>query len=134
MDHDGGYHLLFSHPEMVEDLLKTFVPETWVRQLDFSTLARVNAKLHAEGLERREGDVIYRINLTSGDEIYILLVIGVSIQTSTLDASEIVGVCGVIISAPDSGKKTHIQSVTSSGLSLSLIQWRSTLELFHSII
>ncbi len=55
MDHDGGYHLLFSHPEIVEDLLKTFVPETWVGQLDFSTLARVNAKLHAEGLERREG-------------------------------------------------------------------------------
>ncbi len=38
MDHDGGYHLLFSHPEMVEDLLKTFVPETWVGQLDFGTL------------------------------------------------------------------------------------------------
>jgi len=35
----------------------------------------VNAKLHAEGLERREGDVIYRINLTSGDEIYIYLLL-----------------------------------------------------------
>ncbi len=75
MDHDGGYHLLFSHPEMVEDLLKTFVPDTWVKQLDFSTLERVNAKLHTEGLKRREGDVIYRINLTSGSEIYLYLLL-----------------------------------------------------------
>jgi len=58
LDHDGSYHLLLPHPEMVEDLLKTFVPETWVKQLDFSTLARVNAKLHAEGLEHRDGEVM----------------------------------------------------------------------------
>jgi len=75
MDHDGGYHLLFSHPEMVEDLLKTFVPEVWVKQLDFSTLQRVNAKLHAEGLKRREGDMIYRVNLISGEAIYLYLLL-----------------------------------------------------------
>jgi hypothetical protein len=37
-EHDSGYKSLFSHPEMVEDLLRGFAHEDWVRDLDFSTL------------------------------------------------------------------------------------------------
>jgi len=37
-EHDAGYKSLFSHPEMVEDLLRGFIHEDWVRDLDFSTL------------------------------------------------------------------------------------------------
>ncbi len=36
--HDNSYKLLFSHPEMVRDLLVGFVHEPWVALLDFSTL------------------------------------------------------------------------------------------------
>jgi len=54
MQHDSGYHLLFSHPALVEDLFRSFVTEPWVEQLDFTTLERVNAKLHTEWLERRD--------------------------------------------------------------------------------
>lgn len=75
MQHDSGYHLLFSHPELVEDLLKSFVTEPWVQQLDFSTLQRVNAKLHAEGLERRDGDLIYRVLYRDGSEVYLYLLL-----------------------------------------------------------
>jgi len=32
--HDGGYKLLFSHPEMVEDLLRGFLHEAWTESLD----------------------------------------------------------------------------------------------------
>ncbi|SMF93325.1 hypothetical protein SAMN02949497_0603 [Methylomagnum ishizawai] len=39
MDHDHTYKLLFSHPEMVADLL----PGDWVERLDFATLERLNA-------------------------------------------------------------------------------------------
>ncbi|HEY2289294.1 MAG TPA: hypothetical protein VGM86_01215 [Thermoanaerobaculia bacterium] len=35
-EHDSGYKLLFSHPEMVEDLIRGFVHEDWVRDLDFT--------------------------------------------------------------------------------------------------
>lgn len=28
--YDGSYKLLFSHPEMVESLIRDFVPEDWV--------------------------------------------------------------------------------------------------------
>src|SRR6185503_17132957 len=40
-DHDNGYKMLFSHPEMVADLLRGFVREDWVKELDFSTLEKV---------------------------------------------------------------------------------------------
>ena len=40
-EHDDGYKPLFSHPEMVADLLRGFVHEDWVRDLDFSTLEKV---------------------------------------------------------------------------------------------
>ena len=38
MEHDSSYHLLFSDSRLVEDLLRHFVPESWVAQLDFSTI------------------------------------------------------------------------------------------------
>ena len=36
--HDNSYKLLFSHPQMVEDLLRGFVGEEWISEVDFSTL------------------------------------------------------------------------------------------------
>ena len=42
MEHDHAYKLLFSHPQMVADLLRGFVREAWVQQLDFSTLEPVS--------------------------------------------------------------------------------------------
>jgi hypothetical protein len=41
MDHDHSYKLLFSNPEMVEDLLRGFVHEDWVEEVDFASLERV---------------------------------------------------------------------------------------------
>ncbi len=45
MEHDKTYKLLFSHAEMVEDLLRGFVPEEWVSQLDFATLEKYPGRL-----------------------------------------------------------------------------------------
>ncbi|WP_347987468.1 hypothetical protein [Methylomonas sp. AM2-LC] len=42
MSHDNSYMLLFTHPEMVADLLKGFVDEEWVKQCDFSSLEKVS--------------------------------------------------------------------------------------------
>ena len=75
MDHDSGYHLLFSHPKMVADFLSGFVKEPWVGDLDLSTLERVNAKFHADGLERRDGDVIWKVRRRDGGEAYLYFVI-----------------------------------------------------------
>jgi hypothetical protein len=37
MEHDASYKLLFSHARMVEDLLRGFVHEAWVRDVNFTT-------------------------------------------------------------------------------------------------
>ena len=41
--HDSGYKQLFSHPQMVRDLLLGFVPGLWLKNARFDTLERINA-------------------------------------------------------------------------------------------
>ena len=60
-DHDTGYRLLFSHPEMVRDLLTGFVPESWVAELDLDTLEKVNGSYVTDDLRSRCADVIWRV-------------------------------------------------------------------------
>jgi hypothetical protein len=38
--HDRGCKSLFSHPRMVEELIRSFVREEFVQDIDFSTLNR----------------------------------------------------------------------------------------------
>ncbi len=74
MSHDNSYKLLFSHPEMVADLLKGFVKEEWVNQCDFATLEKVSGSYVTDDLRDREDDLIWRIRW--GNEwlyVYILL-------------------------------------------------------------
>ena len=40
---DRGYKLLFSHPKMVEDLIKSFVREEFIDKIDYSTLKPVKS-------------------------------------------------------------------------------------------
>ncbi len=47
-EHDRSYKLLFSHREMVADLVRGFVREDWVAGLDFDTLERVREIGYAE--------------------------------------------------------------------------------------
>lgn len=75
MKYDSAYHKLFSNPELVEDLFLHFVQEEWVSQIDFSTLERVNAKFHSDYLERRESDIIYRVQLKGSTEIAYLCIL-----------------------------------------------------------
>jgi predicted transposase/invertase (TIGR01784 family) len=58
---DQGYRLLFSHPEMVEDLLKGFVREDWVAALDFGSLEKLDTHHISDTLKERISDVIWRV-------------------------------------------------------------------------
>ena len=71
-DSDSIYHELFSHPRMVEAVVRQFVPEALAIDLDFSDLQRVNAKFHfrRHSARRREGDVIWRLPTHEGSGIY----------------------------------------------------------------
>lgn len=73
--HDRSYRLLFSQPRMVEELVRGFAGETWIGQLDFSTLERVNASYVSDTLKEREGDVVWRLRQTDGSAVYVYLLI-----------------------------------------------------------
>jgi len=74
VEHDKSYKLLFSHAEMVEDLLRGFVPEGWASQMDFSTLEKYPGSYVSDGLDKREDDVVWRLRC-GGDWTYVYLLI-----------------------------------------------------------
>lgn len=59
--HDNIYKLLFSEPQMIIDLLEGFVHESWVKELDFSSLEKVATHYVADDLRSREDDLIWRV-------------------------------------------------------------------------
>ena len=70
-EHDSAYRLLFSHPEMVADLLQGFVKEPWVQELDFSTLELVSGSFVTEDLRNREDDIIWRVQWKGRQWLYV---------------------------------------------------------------
>jgi hypothetical protein len=52
-EHDGSYKQIFSHASMVEDLLRGFVQEDWVAELDFESLEKLNGSYVSEYLRNR---------------------------------------------------------------------------------
>jgi hypothetical protein len=78
-DHDNSYKLLFSHQEMVRDLLVGFVQEPWLAELDFSTLEKVNGSYVSDDLRSREDDVIWRVRFK---ERWLYLYILLEFQSS----------------------------------------------------
>ncbi|RUP30440.1 MAG: hypothetical protein EKK45_08875 [Curvibacter sp.] len=61
--HDNDYKLLFSHPEMVRDLLLGFVPGDWCQHARFETLERVNASYVSESDKQRHDDMVWRLKV-----------------------------------------------------------------------
>src|ERR1044071_5300976 len=71
--HDPTYKLLFSHPEMVRDLLVGFVREDWVKELDFDSLEKVNSSYVSDNLRGRTGDLVWRARWRE-QSVYIYVV------------------------------------------------------------
>ncbi len=61
MSHDASYKLLFSHREMVTDLLRGFLPSEWVAALDFDSLERLSGSYVSGKLQQRYSDLVWRI-------------------------------------------------------------------------
>src|SRR5699024_377745 len=72
--HDASYKMLFSHLELIQDLLRGFLPREWQELLDLNSLEKMNSSHVTEGLRSRHSDVIWR--LRHGDDwlyLYLLL-------------------------------------------------------------
>jgi predicted transposase/invertase (TIGR01784 family) len=72
--HDAGYRQLFSHPELVRDLLSGFVKDPWLDQLDYSTLEKVPGQYVTDDLQHRAQDVVWRVKV-GGEWVYLYILI-----------------------------------------------------------
>ncbi len=84
--HDRSQRLLFHHRRPVRDLVRGFVKEPWVRDLDFRTLKRLPSD-YLSGMmpgeyEERVGDILWRIGwrrhrvqATEAQDVYVLVLI-----------------------------------------------------------
>ena len=73
--HDSAYKNFFSNPEMVESLLRDFVPADFIRDLDFSTLERCSASYVTDDLRERHDDIVWRVSWKNGSWCYVVLLI-----------------------------------------------------------
>jgi len=72
--HDHSYKDLFSHREMVRDLLLGFVREDWLMHANLDSLETVKGSFITDDLREREDDIIWRLRW--GDEwLYVFLLI-----------------------------------------------------------
>jgi dephospho-CoA kinase len=72
--HDNAYKNIFSHPQVVADLLTGFVDEDWVRAVDMATLDKRSGSYVSDDLRDRQDDIVWRVR--RGDEVayvYLLL-------------------------------------------------------------
>lgn len=70
--HDIRYKKLFSHPQLIKELLESFVHEDFVKDLDFSTLKRLDKSFITDDFKEKESDLIYSISF-KGTPVYIFL-------------------------------------------------------------
>jgi putative YhgA-like transposase len=73
-NHDQGYKLLFSHASVVADVLRGFVKEDWVKDIEFDTLERVEGSFVSDDLRSRETDMIWKVKWR-GQELYIFILL-----------------------------------------------------------
>ncbi len=72
--HDASYKAIFSHPEIVQQLLQSFVKQDWVNELDFSTLEKTNNSYVTEDCRERFDDLIWKVRWHEQDlYVYLLL-------------------------------------------------------------
>ena len=73
--HDSSYKYLFSHPQMVRDLIIGFIPDAWLHGCDYSTLEKLPNEYISDDFRHRSDDIIWRVRV-SGEWVYLYFLIG----------------------------------------------------------
>jgi predicted transposase/invertase (TIGR01784 family) len=72
--HDTGYKFLFSHADLVRELLEVFAPPGVSELLDYATLRPETGNFITPAMKKREQDVVWSIEL-QGQRIYLYLLL-----------------------------------------------------------
>ena len=72
--HDQSYKMMFREPEMVASLLRDFVPENFIDEIDFTTLERSADSFVTDDCRERHDDIIWRV-LWKGQWTYIYIIL-----------------------------------------------------------
>ena len=89
-DHDNGYKLLFSHASIVADVLRGFVKEDWVQEVDFHSLERVEGSYVSEKLRSRESDMVWRVKWR-GQSLYVYVLLEFQSRVERFMAVRVMG-------------------------------------------
>ena len=74
--HDRGYKFLFSHKELVQELIEGFAPSELVADIDFSSLQKENGSFITPAMKKRDSDVVWSAKLKHSDQlIYLYLLL-----------------------------------------------------------
>ncbi|PTQ55691.1 MAG: putative transposase [Candidatus Carbobacillus altaicus] len=76
--HDKGYKFLLSSKQAFLDLLRSFVPQDWVRQIDEAHLFRPDKSYILQDFKDKEADLVYLFKRAEEDDqpeviFYILM-------------------------------------------------------------
>jgi len=71
--HDYGYKKFFSNPKALEYLLKSFVDEQWVHDIDYSKIIQLDKSFFGKGFIKRESDLIFRVPCNNKD-FYLFII------------------------------------------------------------
>ncbi len=72
--HDTGYKYLFSHADLVRELMEVFAPPGVTELLDYDTLRSEAGSFITPAMKKRENDVVWSVEL-QGQRIYLYLLL-----------------------------------------------------------
>ncbi len=78
--YDLGYKKLFSNKKLFQELIESFVPYNWVKELDFNHCELLDKSFISEQYKKRESDIVYKVKLR-GKTAYIVILL--EFQSST---------------------------------------------------
>lgn len=72
--YDTGYKFLFSHADLVRELLEVFAPPRVADLLDYTTLRPETGSFITPSMKKREDDIVWSIEL-KGQRMYLYLLL-----------------------------------------------------------
>ena len=72
--YDKKYRDMFTHPQMVKELMLDFVKDEWVAGIDFTTLEKVATNFVNKEEKDRRTDIIFKVRY-NGEDLYIYLLL-----------------------------------------------------------